>query len=185
MPLGSRPAKRGLGAKSLDDLRSIPWIFAWSQARVNLAAWYGLGTACEKFGDLDRLREAYRQWPLFTTFVDNIEMSLAKVDERIARMYLSLGQKPELTEAVLNEMRLTRRWVLAIVESEWPLSKRRILGQVVRLRLPFVNALSIGQAIALRNLRAPEELAPEERDDETFLILCTVSGVAAGLQNTG
>ena len=185
MPLGSRPAKRGLGAKSLDDLRSIPWIFAWSQARVNLAAWYGLGTACEKFGDLDRLREAYRQWPLFTTFVDNIEMSLAKVDERIARMYLSLGQKPELTEAVLNEMRLTRRWVLAIVESEWPLSKRRILGQVVRLRLPFVNALSIGQAIALRNLRAPKELAPEERDDETFLILCTVSGVAAGLQNTG
>ena len=185
MPLGSRPAKRGLGAKSLDDLRSIPWIFAWSQARVNLAAWYGLGTACEKFGDLDRLREAYKQWPLFTTFVDNIEMSLAKVDDRIARMYLSLGQNPELTEAVLSEMRLTRRWVLAIVESEWPLSKRRILGQVVRLRLPFVNALSIGQAIALRNLHTPDKLTPEERDDETFLILCTVSGVAAGLQNTG
>ena len=100
-------------------------------------------------------------------------------------MYLSLGNRPELTKAVLDEMRLTRRWVLAIVESEWPLSKRRVLGQVVRLRLPFVNALSIGQAVALRNLHAPEGLTPEEREDETFLILCTVSGVAAGLQNTG
>lgn len=185
MPLGSRPAKRGLGAKSLDDLRSIPWIFAWSQARVNLAAWYGLGTACQEFGDLDRLREAYKSWPLFTTFVDNIEMSLAKVDDRIARMYLSMGDRPELARAVLDEMQLTRRWVLAIVEAEWPLSKRRALGQVVRLRLPFVNALSIGQAIALRNLHTKADLTPEERDSETFLILCTVSGVAAGLQNTG
>lgn len=185
MPLGSRPAKRGLGANSLDDLRSIPWIFAWSQARVNLAAWYGLGTACQEFGDLDRLREAYKNWPLFTTFVDNIEMSLAKVDDRIAHLYLAQGDRPELMKAVLDEMKLTRRWVLAIVEAEWPLSKRRVLGQVVRLRLPFVNALSIGQAIALRNLHLNSELSSEDRDAETYLILCTVSGVAAGLQNTG
>jgi phosphoenolpyruvate carboxylase len=183
--MGSRPAKRGLGATSLEDLRSIPWIFAWSQARVNLAAWYGLGTACEALGDLDRLRDAYAHWPLFTTFVDNVEMSLAKVEERIARMYLTQGGREDLTRAVLDEMALTRRWVLAIVGAEWPLSKRRVLGQVVRLRLPFVNALSIGQAIAFANLHANRELTTEERDQETLLILCTVSGIAAGLQNTG
>ena len=86
LPIGSRPAKRGLGAKSLDDLRTIPWIFSWAQARINLAAWYGLGTACEQFGDLNTLRQAYEEWPLFSTFIDNIEMSLAKTDERIAKM---------------------------------------------------------------------------------------------------
>ena len=66
LPIGSRPAKRGLGAKSLDDLRTIPWIFSWAQARINLAAWYGLGTACEQFGDLNTLRQAYEEWPLFS-----------------------------------------------------------------------------------------------------------------------
>uniref|UniRef100_UPI002634E0CA phosphoenolpyruvate carboxylase n=1 Tax=uncultured Bifidobacterium sp. TaxID=165187 RepID=UPI002634E0CA len=98
LPIGSRPAKRGLGAKSLDDLRTIPWIFSWAQARINLAAWYGLGTACEKFGDLETLRKAYEEWPLFSTFIDNIEMSIAKTDERIARMYLALDDREDLPE---------------------------------------------------------------------------------------
>lgn len=91
LPIGSRPAKRGLGAKSLDDLRTIPWIFSWSQARINLAAWYGLGTACEQLGDLDQLKAAYQEWPFFRTFIDNIEMSIAKTDQRIAKMYLHLA----------------------------------------------------------------------------------------------
>ena len=186
MPIGSRPAKRGLGAKSLDDLRTIPWIFSWSQARINLAAWYGLGTACERVGDLERLRAAYAEWPLFTTFVDNVEMSLSKVDERIARLYLALGDRDDLAEKVIEEMELTRRWVLAIVGDEWPLQHRRVLGPVIRMRLPFVNVLSVTQALALRRLRGEgESLTPEERERFIYLILCTVSGVAAGLQNTG
>ncbi|MGL5172943.1 MAG: phosphoenolpyruvate carboxylase, partial [Olsenella sp.] len=186
MPIGSRPAKRGLGATSLDDLRTIPWIFSWSQARVNLAAWYGLGTACEKVGDLELLRKAYAEWPLFTTFVDNIEMSLSKTDERIARLYLELGHRDDLTEKVLDEMTLTRRWVLDITGNAWPLEHRRVLGPVIRMRLPFVNVLSVEQAHALRELREGDgELTSEERDRLVYLILCTVSGVAAGLQNTG
>lgn len=75
--------------------------------------------------------------------------------------------------------------MLAIVGADWPLSKRRVLGQVVRLRLPFVNALSIGQAIAFADLRTDDTLTSDERDQETLLILCTISGIAAGLQNTG
>ena len=186
MPIGSRPAKRGLGAKSLDDLRTIPWIFSWSQARINLAAWYGLGTACEELGDLDLLRQAYAEWPLFTTFIDNIEMSLSKTDERIGRMYLALGSRDDLAEKVLEEMRLTRKWVLAIVGDEWPLEHRRVLGPVIRARLPFVNVLSVTQVRALREMRTRgEHLTPEERERFIYLILCTVSGVAAGLQNTG
>lgn len=186
MPIGSRPAKRGLGAKSLDDLRTIPWIFSWSQARTNLAAWYGLGTACEKFGDLKRLQDAYAEWPLFTTFIDNIEMSLSKTDDRLAQMYLDLGDRPDLNKKVMDEMHLTRKWVLAITGNEWPLQHRHVLGPLIRMRLPFVNVLSLAQVRALDALRNKgDKLTPEERERFIYLILCTVSGVSAGLQNTG
>ena len=188
LPIGSRPAKRGLGAKSLDDLRTIPWVFSWAQARINLAAWYGLGTACEEFGDLDTLRQAYEEWPLFSTFIDNIEMSLAKTDERIAKMYLALGDRDDLSQKVLGEMELTRKWVLQIVGDEWPLQHRHVLGQAIRIRSPYVDALSVTQVRALRALRRrndKEELSSSQQADFIYLILCTVSGVAAGLQNTG
>ena len=188
LPIGSRPAKRGLGAKSLDDLRTIPWVFSWAQARINLAAWYGLGTACEKFGDLETLRRAYEEWPLFSTFIDNIEMSLAKTDERIARMYLSLGDREDLSNKVLSEMQLTRKWVLQIVDDKWPLQHRHVLGQAIRVRSPYVDALSVIQSLALRKLRNKvdkEELSESQQAEFIYLILCTVSGVAAGLQNTG
>lgn len=186
MPIGSRPAKRGLGAKSLDDLRTIPWIFSWSQARINLAAWYGLGTACEKFGDLERLQSAYKEWPLFSTFIDNIEMSLSKTDERIGKLYLSLANREDLSKKVMDEMRLTRKWVLAIVGDEWPLQHRRVLGPVIRMRLPYVNALSIAQVMSLARMRLRGQvLTADEKERLIYLILCTVSGVSAGLQNTG
>jgi phosphoenolpyruvate carboxylase len=188
LPIGSRPAKRGLGAKSLDDLRTIPWVFSWAQARINLAAWYGLGTACEQFGDLAALRGAYKEWPLFTTFIDNIEMSIAKTDERIAKMYLALGDRDDLRDKVLEEMELTRKWVLLIVDDEWPLQHRHVLGRAVRIRSPYVDALSVTQVLALRTLRKKvdkEELSESQQAGFIYLILCTVSGVAAGLQNTG
>lgn len=188
LPIGSRPAKRGLGAKSLDDLRTIPWVFSWAQARINLAAWYGLGTACEQFGDLDTLRAAYREWPLFSTFIDNIEMSIAKTDERIARMYLALGDDDDLAAKVLDEMELTRKWVLMIADDEWPLQHRHVLGQAIRIRSPYVDALSVTQVLALKSLRKKvdkEELSQSQQAEFIYLILCTVSGVAAGLQNTG
>jgi phosphoenolpyruvate carboxylase len=188
LPIGSRPAKRGLGAKSLDDLRTIPWVFSWAQARINLAAWYGLGSACEEFGDIETLRAAYKEWPLFTTFIDNIEMSIAKTDERIAKMYLALGDRDDLRDKVLTEMELTRKWVLRIVGDEWPLEHRHVLGRAIRIRSPYVDALSVTQVLALRSLRKKvdkEELSEDQQAGFIYLILCTVSGVAAGLQNTG
>ncbi len=186
LPIGSRPAKRGLGAQSLDDLRTIPWVFSWSQARINLAAWYGLGTACEQVGDLELLRRAYREWPLFATFIDNIEMSIAKTDGRIAKMYLALGDRDDLARTVLDEMKLTRSWTLAIVGDEWPLEHRRVLGCAVRVRNPYMDVLSLAQVRALRVVRSrQEELSDEAKAEYLALILATVTGVSAGLQNTG
>jgi phosphoenolpyruvate carboxylase len=183
LPLGSRPARRGLSVESLDDLRAIPWVFSWSQARVNLAGWFGLGTALEAVGDVAELRTAYAGWPLFATLIDNVEMSLAKTDERIAARYLALGDRPDLAELVLAEMGLTRRWVLAVTGSDSVLSRRRILGRAVELRSPYIDALSLLQLRALERLRGGA--APGEIEDLRRLLLLSVSGVAAGLQNTG
>ncbi|MBD5787987.1 phosphoenolpyruvate carboxylase [Cellulosimicrobium terreum] len=183
LPIGSRPARRGLSVSSLDDLRAIPWVFSWSQARINLAGWYGLGTALKEFGDLELLREAHREWPLFATLLDNVEMSLAKSDERIAERYLALGDRDDLAQAILDEMRLTREQVLAVTGSAWPLAGRRVLGRAVQLRSPYVDALSLLQVRALRGLRAGAE--GPVKDELQHLLLLTVNGVAAGLQNTG
>lgn len=183
LPLGSRPARRGLSIESLDDLRAIPWVFSWSQARINLAGWFGLGTALKTAGDLGELRAAYREWPLFGTLIDNVEMSLAKTDARIASRYLALGDRQDLADLVLEEMALTREWVLAITGSDSALSNRRVLGRAVRLRSPYVDALSLLQLRALTRLRKGAE--PDEIDQLRHLLLLSVNGVAAGLQNTG
>ncbi|GIG27570.1 phosphoenolpyruvate carboxylase [Cellulomonas marina] len=183
LPIGSRPARRGLSVSSLDDLRAIPWVFSWSQARINLAGWYGLGSALAEVGDEDLLREAYATWPLLATFVDNVEMSLAKTDERIAEAYLALGDRDDLAALVLGELRLTREWVNRVTGSTSLLSRRRILGRAVALRSPYVDALSLLQLRALRALRTGD--APESTDDLRRLLLLTVNGVSAGLQNTG
>ncbi len=185
LALGSRPARRGLSVESLADLRAIPWVFAWAQARINLAGWFGLGTALDAVGDEDLLREAYEQWPLFRTMIDNVGMSLAKTDPRIARRYLELGDRDDLAGLVLDEMTLTRSWVVRLTGGDEVLANKPVLQRAVKLRSPYVDALSLLQLRALRGLRdAAASDAPADPDQQRLLLL-SVSGVAAGLQNTG
>ncbi|TQJ31657.1 phosphoenolpyruvate carboxylase [Microbacterium sp. SLBN-146] len=180
LALGSRPARRGLSVESLADLRAIPWVFAWTQARINLAGWFGLGTALEAVGDADRLIEAYDQWPLFHTMIDNVAMSLAKADDRIARHYLALGDRDDLAALVTDEMALTRAWVVRLTGGAELLGNKPVLQRAVKMRSPYVDALSLLQLRALRALRTGATDAEQQR-----LLLLSVSGVAAGLQNTG
>ncbi len=184
LALGSRPARRGLSVGSLEDLRAIPWVFAWTQARINLAGWFGLGTALEAVGDEELLREAYREWPLLHTVVDNVAMSLAKADPRIARRYLALGDRDDLADLVMDELLLTRDWVTRVVGGNGLLSNKPILQRAVKMRSPYVDALSLLQLRALRALRTSDEPATDAREWQRLLLL-SVSGVAAGLQNTG
>jgi phosphoenolpyruvate carboxylase len=197
--IGSRPARRGLSQVSLDDLRAIPWVFAWSQTRVNLPGWFGLGSglAAAVGGDrtgpgrvtdgpgLAELRRAYQEWPLFSVLLENAEMSLAKTDRRIAERYLALGGRDDLSARVLAEYDLTRRLVLAVTEHDRLLAGRPVLSRAVALRDPYVDALSHLQLRALAALRGPAADDPAEREHLERLLLLTVNGVAAGLQNTG
>jgi phosphoenolpyruvate carboxylase len=197
--IGSRPAKRGLaparpgGVATIDltDLRAIPWVFAWSQTRMNLPGWYGLGTglAAIAYADADGivvLRRAYREWPLFGVLLDNAAMSLAKTDRLIGARYLALGGRDDLTERVLSEYDLTRRLVLAVTGHDRLLADRHVLSRAVALRDPYVDALSYLQLRALAALRGLDQDTPDdERERLERLLLLTVNGVAAGLQNTG
>ncbi|MGC4942605.1 phosphoenolpyruvate carboxylase [Kribbella sp. DT2] len=185
LPLGSRPARRGVAVSSLEDLRAIPWVFAWSQARVNAPGWYGLGSALQAVGDVAALQDANKNWPLFQVMLENAEMSLAKTDRRILGRYLELGDRQDLTQLMLDEHELTTEWVLKVLESDRLLAGRRVLGRAVELRNPYVDALSYLQLRALRTLRTDDSLDEEQIVRTRRLLLLTVSGVAAGLQNTG
>lgn len=183
--LGSRPSRRGLGApRSLDDLRAIPWVFAWAQTRVNLPGWYGLGTGLASVGSLDELRAAYQEWPLFNAMLDNAEMSLAKTDRSIAKRYLALGGREDFAQQVMEEYDTTRDLVLRVTGHSRLLENRKVLSRAVQLRDPYVDALSHLQLRALRALRT-EHPSDQERDRLSTLLLLSVNGVAAGLQNTG
>jgi phosphoenolpyruvate carboxylase len=200
--IGSRPSRRGHGGGplGLEDLRAIPWVFAWAQTRLNLPGWYGLGSglaaaawAGTLAGDSDggipaeglaALRRAYREWPLLATLLDNAEMSLAKTDREIAARYLALGDRPDLADRVLAEYDLTRRLVLAVTGHDRLVADRSVLSRAIVLRDPYVDALSYLQLRALSALRA-EEVGTAEAAALERLLLLTVSGVAAGLQNTG
>lgn len=184
LALGSRPARRGLSVESLEDLRAIPWVFAWTQARINLAGWFGLGTALEAVGDEALLQRAYDEWPLFRTLIDNVGMSLAKADDRIAQHYLELGDRDDLANLVRDEMALTRSWVIRVTGGTELLGNKPVLQRAVKMRSPYVDALSLLQLRALRALRDAPEGAPVDPEQQRLLLL-SVSGVAAGLQNTG
>ena len=184
LALGSRPARRGLSVSSLEDLRAIPWVFSWTQARINLAGWFGLGSALNAVGDEALLTDAYERWPLFRTMIDNVAMGLAKSDGRIARLFLALGDRDDLAALVLEEMDLTRSWVVRIAGGGELLANRPVLQRAVKMRSPYVDALSLLQLRALRSLReAP--LGTDPDPELQRLLLLAVSGVAAGLQNTG
>ncbi|MUL39684.1 phosphoenolpyruvate carboxylase [Streptomonospora sp. PA3] len=184
--LGSRPSRRS-AARGLDDLRAIPWVFAWTQTRANLPGWFGLGTGLAAAPDLGELQAAYNEWPLFSSLLDNAEMSLAKTDRTIAERYLELGGRPELTRLVLAEYDRTRDLVLKVTGHERLLENRRVLSRAVDLRNPYVDALSHLQLRALSALRGEEADSLSEEDHRHLerLLLLTVNGVAAGLQNTG
>jgi phosphoenolpyruvate carboxylase len=189
--IGSRPARRdgqaGAGLGDLADLRAIPWVFAWSQNRCNLPGWYGLGTGLDVVASWPDgpalLRRMYDEWPFFRSMIENAEMSLAKADPLVAESYLELGGRPDLVAAIRDEFRRTRALVVQTTGAGRLLGRRAVLRQAVDLRNPYVDALSFLQVRFLTDLR--NGLTGPDAARSADLVLLTVNGVAAGLQNTG
>lgn len=184
LAIGSRPARRGDQQRpDLEQLRAIPWVFAWTQNRCNLPGWYGLGSGLQAVVErkgMDYLKQMLDDWPFMTAVADNAEMSLAKADPMIAGLYLERGGRPDLVDSIREEYRLTRRLLLEARGQERLLERHPILRLAVDLRNPYVDALSFLQ------LRALKELAAKPGDQRlSELVRLTVNGIAAGLQNTG
>ena len=195
--LGSRPAARGRSTReappSIDALRAIPWTFAWSQSRINLPGWYGLGVALESFraryGEpgLDTLARLYRSWPFLGSLLDNAELVLAKTDIGVARLYARLASNPgdeRRWAAIETEYERAVALLLRVTGRERLLDDAPVIQRSVALRTPYVDSLSELQVRLLARLRS---LDPDDPDRPTVLRLVqlTVNGVAAGLQNTG
>ncbi len=195
--LGSRPAARGRHhageAPPIDALRAIPWTFAWSQARINLPGWFGLGAALEAYraahgeAGLAEIARLYRSWPFLASVLDNAEMILAKADMGVARRYASLARGDEGARrwtAIEAEYHRTVAHLLRVTGRERLLDGAPVLQRSIGLRNPYVDSLSELQVRLLRRLRS---MAPNDPDRGRVLRLVqlTVNGVAAGLQNTG
>ncbi len=181
LPIASRPISRGIDdATALEDLRAIPWVFAWGQSRINLTGWYGLGAGlgevASRRGGISRLRAMAREWPFFSTLLDNAELSLAKADPSIAERYLARGDRPDLAASIRDEMARTTELVLSVTGHTRLLDGRPDLQRAIEFRNPYVDALSFLQVRFLDDRRSSRT----ER-----LIQASISGVAAGLQNTG
>ncbi len=201
MRIGSRPAKRKQGSKSLEDLRAIPWVFGWTQSRHLLPGWLAVGTSLENFiaeaprKNLALLREMYEHWRFFHSTVSNIEMTLAKADFQIARQYAERLPEPNLGARIFkmleNEYERTCRVILQITGEKHLLDKSPVLQRSIEVRNPYVDPMSYLQVELLARKRLCEtdeaqcEYAPGEREKLLYAILLTINGVAAGMRNTG
>ena len=187
MTLSSRPPRRGAAAGGIESLRAIPWVFAWTQCRAGMTAWYGVGSAlqraAETLGEV-ALLDMSRDWPFLRTLLDDVEMVLAKCDMDIAARFSQLasnGLHARFSPRLRDEFALTRHWVLRLKGNDELLAADPRLAQSIRLRNPYIDPMSLIQLDLLARWRATGR-----NDDALFAALVTtVNGIAQGLQNTG
>ena len=183
--IGSRPVRRRSGA-DLTSLRAIPWVFGWTQIRLLLPAWLGVGRALTTVLDTSAeevLRQMYRDWPLFRATVDLIEMVLAKAEPDIAAHYdrsLVDTSLQEIGRELRQELAQTDDAVRQVTGRQTLLETNPVLRRSIDVRNPYVDPLNLVQVELLRRFR-------EGGDDDRIrdALLVTINGIAAGMRNTG
>ena len=185
--IGSRPASR----KKITDiggLRAIPWVFSWSQSRIMLPGWYGVGTAFSNFikkdkGNIEKLRKMYKEWPFFTSLLSNVDMVMSKSDMDIAKEYANLCKEEEtkhVYDEILREWNLTKQVVLEISEHKEFLEDNTYLTRSLENRLQYFNTLNLIQLELIKRSREGKLL-----ESQINTIHITINGVATGLRNSG
>jgi phosphoenolpyruvate carboxylase len=186
--IGSRPASR-TASNRIEDLRAIPWVFGWTQCRLSLPGWYGVGTAFDELAARDAeaaalLVEMHERWPFFRSIIANMGMVLAKTDLRIGRRYAELVDDVGLGErvfgAIAAEHERTVRWHATITGSDELLADNPALARSIANRFPYLDPLHVLQIEMLRRFRAgdTDELV-------TRALELTINAVASGLRNSG
>ncbi|MBN8221696.1 MAG: phosphoenolpyruvate carboxylase [Spirochaetes bacterium] len=179
--IGSRPAKRRAGG--IESLRAIPWIFAWTQTRVLLPSWLGVGDALARLGEAGELHTMRHEWYFFRSFIDLIEMVLIKTDPRISLSY-DAALVPEalgtVGEEIHEKLKETTKRVLRLSNTDALVAYDHNLQREIRYRSLWLNPLNLLQITFLKRLRENSENEALRRG-----LLLTINGVAAGLKNTG
>ncbi len=188
---GSRPAYREPTQETIAGIRAIPWVFGWTQTRLMLPGWLGVGTALEAVaaepGGIEVLRRMAQAWPFFDDLLGKVEMVCAKADLAIARLYVrELGRVGDLRlfEQLEEEFRRTIALLLRIRESDYLMRDNPMLQTAIGLRNPYVDPLSLLQVTLLRRKR---DAAPDDPalPGVNAALAATLNGVAQGLRNTG
>lgn len=187
--IGSRPAKRKAGG-GVESLRAIPWIFAWTQTRLNLPTWLGVGEAVGdvlKSEDADVLRDMYENWGSFRTTIDLVEMVLAKSEPSVAAHYDKMLVHDEMAKELGAEVRGihagTENAILDLTNHTTLAEHNTLLRRTLHVRNPYVDCLNVLQAETLLRLRACED--PTEKKELMNILITSITGIANGMGNTG
>jgi len=200
--IGSRPGKRG-NCGDLKSLRAIPWVFAWSQSRINLTTWLGVGDALESLSDdqMSTFKEMYLKWPLVRSFMDLIVMNLAKCDELVHKQYDSILVEERLRhfgESLRINLRKTINYALIVTGEERLVDNNPVLQRSLDIRRCWMLPCNLIQAIALslhrsgERLPTPNDLKPlathlckDQEITATDVVLVSIKALSTILQNTG
>ena len=183
LKIGSRPASRTKSTR-IEDLRAIPWVFSWAQARVMLPGWYGMGQAFEAFKDKALLTDMAQSWSFLKSALANLEMVLAKSDLGIAAHYLPLVEDQAAGGAMFDRIRegwqLTHDGLLAATGQTRLLEKNPKLDESIRLRLPYIEPLNLLQVELMKRHRGGED---DPRIKEGIEL--SINAIATALRNSG
>ena len=184
--IGSRPTKRTKNAKNIQNYRAIPWVFGWAQTRNTLTGWFGAGTALDsmikKYG-INHIRKIYKNSDFMQNLISNIEMTLAKSDLKIAKLYVDglLNESMlDIYDDIHKESKLALVSILKIKNIDELLDDNKILKNTLRIRNSYLDPLSIIQITLMQKMKS-NELDPIEKNS----LLLSINGLAAGLRNTG
>jgi phosphoenolpyruvate carboxylase len=189
--MGSRPSRRGASDEGIETLRAIPWVFGWTQSRQIVPGWFGVGRGLEvaREGGLgETLQRMYREWPFFTSFISNVEMTVAKTDMEIASEYVRRLVPDDLRyvfDIIKEEYERSVREILLLTDSTELLASQMLLASTLRTRDQYLRPLQLTQIQLLKQVRDIRSRGDDVDEVMQRALLLTINGIATGLRNTG